>query len=107
MSSKHPVAPKPFGPKPTAKQEELINAVIANDEASLGALLALDVGVNFATERGTPAIAAAENGLTAILKLLLTHGADPNAEHVNGNTPLRAAILSGDGECVRLLLANG
>ncbi len=86
-----------------------MKAVLANDEAGLSAMLGLGVQPNCsASDTGiTPAVAAAENGFPSILRQLLKAGADPNLEISNGNYPLRAAILSGDGECCRILLEHG
>lgn len=41
-----------------------------------------------------------------LIKALLKHEADPNAQDDNGNTPLHYAAHNGDIECVELLLAH-
>lgn len=65
--------------KVSPQQDELMKAVLANDEAGLAALVGLNVSVTFVSELGlSPAIVAAENGFTGCLKVLLKAGADPN-----------------------------
>ncbi|GIL87521.1 hypothetical protein Vretimale_1594 [Volvox reticuliferus] len=95
--------------KPSSQEDELMKAILANDETSVLALLGLGVQPNVpSSETGiTPAVAAAENGFASILKHLLKNGADPNLELTNGNYPLRGAILSGDGDSCRVLLEHG
>ena len=96
-------------PKSSSQEDELMKAILANDEASVAALLGLGVKPNYmSSDTGiTPAVAAAENGFATILKHLLKSGAEVNTELSNGNYPLRAAILSGDGDCCRLLIEHG
>jgi uncharacterized protein len=57
--------------------------------------------------RVTPLHSAAAGGHTAIVKLLLNAGADPNARQAGDFTPLHAAAQNGDVESVRALLFNG
>ena len=57
---------------------------------------------------GLPAVcAAAEGGHTAAVEALLRLGANPNATTKSGRTALMNAAVSGQAECVRLLLAAG
>ncbi len=42
-----------------------------------------------------------------MVSLLLLHKASPDAHSSSGNYPLRAAIASGDGECILALLDAG
>jgi len=55
----------------------------------------------------TPLHSATAGGHTAIVKLLLKHGADPNAREDGDFTPLHAAAQNGDVESIRALLFNG
>jgi ankyrin repeat protein len=43
----------------------------------------------------------------AIVRLLLSAGADPNARSAAGNTPLHTTAFTGDRECAEMLLAHG
>jgi ankyrin repeat protein len=52
-------------------------------------------------------VAAACDGCSDIVKLLLAKGADPNAAAANGATALGLAAQKGEPESVRLLLAAG
>jgi uncharacterized protein len=55
----------------------------------------------------TPLHSAAAGGHIAIVKLLLEHGADPNARQGGGFTPLHSAAQNDDRESVEALLAAG
>jgi ankyrin repeat protein len=74
----------------------------------------------FLLERGADAGASSRNLLNVqplhsavagrnpgITRLLLDHGADPNARQGEGFTPLHAAAQNGDMETIRLLLERG
>ena len=50
---------------------------------------------------------ASSSGHLEIVKLLLSHGADVNAQSSSGNTPLMYACASGHAEVVRSLLEAG
>jgi ankyrin repeat protein len=56
---------------------------------------------------GTPLCAASCWGFTAIVRALLTHGADPNLAEDDTWTPLRWAAAHGHEQIVRELLAAG
>jgi ankyrin repeat protein len=57
--------------------------------------------------RVTPLHSAASGGHAAIIKLLLEHGADPNAAQDGGFTPLHSAAQNDDRESVEALLEAG
>ena len=66
-----------------------------------------DPGAAAAHSLVTPLIRAAEGGHPAIVRLLLTRGADPNAQDAEGRTALAAAAAHGDPALVRLLIDAG
>jgi ankyrin repeat protein len=75
--------------------------------AVVAQLLEHGAKVNVADPDGwTPLIRAAASSDVESMRLLLAHGADPNAADV-ALTPLTAAIWYGNLEGVRVLLANG
>src|SRR5262249_36398956 len=94
---------------------DLAAAAYLNDPARAAALLEADAsGVATRDAEGlTPLHHAAERGATAVARLLLDHGADPNARDAHGQTPLHGAAHDGpwkDGpaqDLVRLLLERG
>jgi ankyrin repeat protein len=92
-----------------SRHDELVEACRANDETAVGAILTIGgIDVNCKSSLGvTPLVAAAEGGNIELVKLLLQHNADPNHPSTSGNYPLRAAITSGDGECIMALVDAG
>lgn len=60
-----------------------------------------------ATIQVTPLHSAAAGGHAGIVKLLLEHGADPNAAQDGGFTPLHSAAQNDDRESVEALLEAG
>ena len=52
----------------------------------------------------TPLMEAASSGHVDIVRLLIHHGADVNAQSSSGNTPLMYACVSGHEEVVRVLI---
>ena len=56
---------------------------------------------------GTPLNSAAAGRHADVARLLLEHGADPNARQGSGWTPLHSAAHNGDPDTVVLLLAHG
>ena len=109
---------------PRYEQRRPLSHAIKNggDMAMIRHLLALGDDVNARFQIGyTPLILAVEEGYLDVVKLLLAHGADPNAVHLGGGpstmpggyerwrgmTPLAFAIERGAVQMVRTLLAGG
>lgn len=85
----------------------LLFAARADDAESARLLLAAGADVNDALPDGTSALTlAAHSGNETVAMLLLEKGADPNGAAV-GYTALHAAVLRGELELVRALLARG
>lgn len=97
----------PAAPPTTPKYNDAMSAVLSRDRA--GAAEALDAGF-WADRRDsngvTPLMAAAMNGDTAMVQLLLKHGANPNLSGPGGSV-LSYANRSGDGKLVELLRKAG
>ena len=55
----------------------------------------------------TPLMEAASAGHTDIVRLLIAHGADVNAQSSSGNTPLMYECARGHEDVVRVLLEAG
>uniref|UniRef100_A0A0A9WC50 Ankyrin repeat and KH domain-containing protein 1 n=1 Tax=Lygus hesperus TaxID=30085 RepID=A0A0A9WC50_LYGHE len=72
-------------------------------------LLAMHANVEDRGIKGdcTPLMEAASSGYVDIVRLLIHHGADVNAQSSSGNTPLMYACAGGHVEAVRVLLDNG
>ncbi|MEW5313487.1 MAG: hypothetical protein WDW38_005052 [Sanguina aurantia] len=85
--------------------DELVEAARSNDEDTLHLLLELGVSVNCQGTGATPLIAACENASISCIRHLISSGANVNLASLRGNTPLRAAVLSGDSECIAMMLA--
>ena len=85
----------------------LLFAARGGDLASARLLLAAGADVHDTAPAGTSAlIVAAHSGHGALGSLLLDKGADANAAGA-GYAPLHAAVLRGDADLVRALLAHG
>lgn len=89
----------------------LMHAATASNTAVLEAFLDGGASVNAADQgrRYTPLHFAVQKARADIVRVLLAHGADPNAQDVFGNTPLMEAVTSrsGGSEIVELLLEAG
>ncbi|KAF7285836.1 ankyrin repeat and KH domain-containing protein 1-like isoform X5 [Rhynchophorus ferrugineus] len=72
-------------------------------------LLAMHANVEDRGIKGecTPLMEAASAGHLDIVRLLVHHGADVNAQSTSGNTPLMYACAGGHTEVVKFLLENG
>ncbi len=81
----------------------------AGNLEKLRLLIDRGANVNVKTKQGrTPLmVAAACDGCSASVRLLLEKGADPRAQDIGNDTALMLAAESGDTESLRLLLAAG
>lgn len=65
-----------------------------------------DIDINTRSYDGrTALLAATEGGSEAVIKILLAHGANPNATDLSGNTPLSIATENNNEAVRKLLLA--
>jgi quinoprotein dehydrogenase-associated probable ABC transporter substrate-binding protein len=89
-------------------EQELSNAIIANDAARVKLLVEEGADVNETDRLGyTPLTSAARQRYSGLVKLLIESGADVNKPDADGVTPLVHAIMRDDAESVKLLLRNG
>lgn len=92
----------------SAGAQPLLDAVQANEEDKVAALLASGANPNAANSYGiTPLWMAATNGSTAVTRMLLKAGGDAKAKLPHGETALMAASRTGRPEPIQLLLAAG
>jgi ankyrin repeat protein len=79
------------------------------DLVSVKALISMQVNVNIQDNAGYTALhAAALNGHTDIVELLLNSGANPNMQsYVDGDTPLHDAYANQHNDVVKLLILHG
>ena len=89
--------------------DALRRAASVGDVAKVKELLAAGVDVNAANTYGGTALSfACDKGHTAVVNLLLEHGADANTkDRFYGASPLTWAVEKGHAEIVRALLAKG
>ncbi len=87
-------------------EPSLVLAIQRGDTALVARLIERGINLNSTDEHGTPALMLATLFADAeCVRLLLTHGADPNQGNGSGATPLMWAIP--DIEKARLLIARG
>ena len=84
-------------------------AAYRGDTEAADALVKAGANVKVVTRNGniTPFSLACQNGNAAMIQLLLTAGADPNAVILEGQTPLMTAAHSGNLDAVNVLLSRG
>lgn len=88
-------------------EEDLIDAIIKNDEKKVFYFLKAGVNPNYKSyENVTPIMFAAESGYLYIVKQLIAYGADVNAEPNSGTTAIIAASKKNNIDIVELLLQN-
>lgn len=92
-----------------AQDQRLLEAVSQEDLDAVRALIASGASVKAASRIGaqTPLAIAASNGSTAIARVLLEAGADPNTPTATGATPLMLAAAAGNIEILTALLDRG
>lgn len=92
-------------------QYTLLIAATVGDEARVREFVEADPSSANGADpcRRRPLSGAVSGGHAAVVRLLLEHGADPNAKEAicQGGLSLRTAAAKGDGEIVRLLLEHG
>ena len=89
-------------------QDRLIDAVRANDIATVRTLLAQHVDVNIAQPDGATALHwAVEREATEIVQLLIRAGADVKTANRYGATPLWLASVNGNAATIGMLLEAG
>jgi len=96
----------------TSSDTALLTAVEAADAHSVSQCLKQSANINAASENGwTPLMLAVLHGSSAIVKLLLEHGADPNIITHSQENPSRSALVvavsNGRFELVQVLVAHG
>jgi quinoprotein dehydrogenase-associated probable ABC transporter substrate-binding protein len=88
--------------------DELDNAIVANDTDRVGYLLSHKAHANSQDGEGyTPLISAIRSGFGAVATYLVEHGADANLKDRSGWTPLMWATWGDKPELVKMLLAHG
>ena len=109
----------PNGPMPLAVGRCLEYAIYHSPLAFIRTLLALGADPNPTDHAGFPPLIAALScshardgsrgrpDVTAIVELLLAHGADPDQRGLNDWTPLHMAVAERNGAAIDVLLAAG
>ena len=102
------------GVSPNARDEQrstaLYTAAVQGEAWPVGELLAAGASPDVESggdSDGTPLCGAASWGHTAVLRALLTAGADPDRAESDGFTPLAWAVAGGSLESVSMLLHAG
>jgi quinoprotein dehydrogenase-associated probable ABC transporter substrate-binding protein len=89
-------------------QQELANALIANDPERIKFLIEKGADVNKPDLQGwTPLTAAARQRHDKTIDLLVELGADPNKHDGNGMTPLAAALMRDHVPSIKALIDHG
>jgi class 3 adenylate cyclase len=77
-------------------RNDVINAIVNGDFASLHQALISGVEINFRQNGDIPLFLAIENGYADLVLLLLSHGASPRVRNKEGKTPIEFALLNKD-----------
>ena len=89
-------------------QQELSNALLANDPERIKFLVSKGADVNKPDLQGwTPLTSAARQRHDKTIELLVELGADPNKADGNGSTPLAAALMRDHVPSVKTLIDHG
>lgn len=94
----------------SSREDRLVNAIEANDEAAVRQAIASGIPVNALGRAGmTPLILAIIKPRTAAVRGLLAKGANPNLRRENGDTAVTLAAQSGGNDLtvLKLLLDAG
>ncbi|PVD39591.1 hypothetical protein C0Q70_02226 [Pomacea canaliculata] len=97
-------------PDTTEEGESLLSLACSAGYYELAqVLLAMNANVEDRGIKGdcTPLMEAASGGYLEIVRLLILHGADVNAQSSAGNTPLHSAACGGHVEVVKELITSG
>lgn len=97
------------GTRITEEAEKFLRAARAKDVKSCEEQLSANKDLANAVEAGGYSALhfAAFNGDTALIALLLKHKANPDAENLDGNSPLVMAVKGRQPEAIRALVAGG
>lgn len=88
--------------------EELADAVVANDVDRAAYLIGKGADVNKLDNLGTPPLtAAARAGCMEMMQLLVKHGAKVNQRDGQGSTPLMGAVVRNHAAAIKFLVAHG
>lgn len=71
---------------------QLLTAIAKGDQATVHALLGMNVRVNFFEQGFTPLHLAVEKGYPDIVRMLVNSGADLDARNTEGKTPVEVAL---------------
>ncbi|MDE1870130.1 MAG: ankyrin repeat domain-containing protein [Candidatus Micrarchaeota archaeon] len=100
---------KLFNRKPKIKAEtnDLLRAVLLNDQNTAIRAVANGAEINFQTKKGVTPLLLAVAEKSTLVEFLLNNGADANLRDDQGNTPLIIAAKVDNVSAVQMLIARG